>query len=152
MDDAAQVVGGLGPEPLEPAFTSQMLEQRLQRRSGPIKAVLLDQTFLAGVGNMYADEALFLARLHPLRPANSLSPEEISKLHRAIRAVLRTAIEHRGTTFSDYQRPDGEPGTHQFHFHVAHRGGLPCPVCGAPVERIEVRGRGTYFCPRCQTL
>lgn len=150
VDDAAQVVGDLGPEPLEGDFTPQVLSERLKRRSGPIKAVLLDQSFLAGVGNMYADEALFLARLHPLRAANSLSAEDTEKLYHAIRAVLRTAIKHRGTTFSDYQRPDGEPGTHQFHFHVAHRGGLPCNVCRTLVQRIEVRGRGTYFCPRCQ--
>ncbi len=152
VEDVAQVTGNLGPEPLEPGFTAQVLAQRLGRRSAPIKPALLDQGCIAGVGNMYADEALFLACLHPLRPANSLSQEEVARLHRAIRAVLRTAIANSGTSFSDYQRPNGELGRHLSHFHVAHRGGQPCPVCGTPVQRIEVRGRGTYFCPRCQTL
>jgi formamidopyrimidine-DNA glycosylase len=115
-----------------------------------IKAVLCDQTFLAGVGNMYADEALFAAGIHPLRRARSLSWEEVVRLHSALRQVLEAAIAGAGASISDYRRPDGKPGAAQFEFRVAHRGGQPCPKCGTPIERIPVRNRGTHFCPRCQ--
>ena len=148
--DETEVVGKLGPEPLEPDFTAEVLAQRLAKRSAAIKAVLCDQTFLAGVGNMYADEALFAAGIHPLREARSLSWEEVVRLHCALRQVLEAAIAGSGASISDYLRPDGEPGAAQFEFRVAHRGGQPCPKCGTPVERIPIRNRGTYFCPMCQ--
>jgi len=140
----------LGPEPLEPRFTASVLAERLGRRKAPIKAALCDQKVVAGIGNMYADEALFAARIHPLRPANSLSADETQRLHRAIRRILRAGIANAGATFSDYRRPGGEKGRQQEAFKVAHRGGQTCHVCSAPIERISVRNRGTCFCPVCQ--
>jgi formamidopyrimidine-DNA glycosylase len=150
VKDENSVVGKLGPEPLAPSFTAEVLGERLKKHSAPIKAVLCDQNFLAGVGNMYADEALYDAVIHPLRTANSLSAEEIARLHRGIRRVLEKAIGSYGASISDYRRPDGELGAAQFIFKVAHRAGEPCPVCATPIERITIRQRGTYFCPRCQ--
>ena len=150
VDDESVVVGGLGPEPLEPDFTPDTLAQSLANRSAPIKALLCDQSLLAGVGNMYADEALFAAGIHPLRRASSLSTGEIARLHNVLRRVLNEAIDSHGATISDYWRPDGEAGTAQFVFKVAHCGGQPCPVCATPIERIPIRGRGSCFCPNCQ--
>ncbi|HEX77461.1 MAG TPA: bifunctional DNA-formamidopyrimidine glycosylase/DNA-(apurinic or apyrimidinic site) lyase [Dehalococcoidia bacterium] len=148
--DKEEVVKKLGPEPLHPAFTPQVLAQRLSRRPGPIKAVLLDQGALAGLGNMYADEALFEAGLHPLRPASSLSAEEVERLHRAIRQVLSSAVGNRGASTDSYVDAQGQKGTAHFQFKVAHRRGGACPRCRTPIERLALRNRGTYFCPRCQ--
>jgi formamidopyrimidine-DNA glycosylase len=114
--------------------------------------VLLDQGFIAGIGNMYADEALFAAGIHPFRTANSLSPEEIRSLHRAIVDVLKSAIGSKGASINTYIRPDGQLGTAHDNFRVAHRGGKSCPVCGSPIERLAIRNRGSYFCPRCQKI
>jgi formamidopyrimidine-DNA glycosylase len=150
VPDERELERKLGPEPLDRSFTSAELARRLSRRRAPIKAVLCDQNFVAGIGNMYADEALFSAGIHPLRPADSLSHQETKRLHRAIRDVLRTGIANAGATFSDYRRPGGEKGRQQDAFRVAHRGGQTCYACATPIERIPVRNRGTYFCPRCQ--
>ncbi len=152
VDDANSIVGKLGPEPLEADFTPQFLAQRLAKRQAPIKALLCDQTFIAGIGNMYADEALFAARIHPLRTGGSLSLEEIERLHHAIQGVLWAGISHQGASTSTYIRPDGTLGTAHSQFQVAHRRGELCPVCGTPLQRITVRNRGTYFCPKCQLL
>jgi len=148
--DEGTVVGKLGPEPLGSGFTAQALGELARKHSAPVKAVLCDQSFLAGVGNMYADEALFTAAIYPLRASNSLSTDEVERLHHAIRRVLEEAIGSHGASINDYRRPDGEPGTAQFVFKVAHRGGEPCPICTTPIERIPIRQRGTYFCPNCQ--
>ncbi len=140
----------LGPEPLEPDFTPQVLAQRLKNRKAPVKALLCDQSVIAGIGNMYADEALFAARINPLRPGASLTPDEVKRLHRAIQQTLRAAIGNKGASIVNYYRPGGEPGTAHFEFKVAHGRGKNCPNCGTPIQRIAVRNRGTYFCPRCQ--
>jgi formamidopyrimidine-DNA glycosylase len=147
-DDA--VFGRMGPEPLEPDFTPRVLAGLLAKRKAPLKAVLIDQNVIAGIGNMYADEALFSAGIHPLRAANSLSRGESRRLHRAIQQVLRTAIGNKGASIRSYFRPGGELGSAHVQFRVAHRGGKPCPVCSTPIERIVVRGRGSYLCPGCQ--
>jgi formamidopyrimidine-DNA glycosylase len=152
VEDADTVVGKLGPEPLDESFTPDILGQRLSRHHIPVKAALLDQSIVAGIGNMYADEALFGARIHPLRKANALSPEEVQTLYQNIRRVLRAAIGSKGASVDTYVRPEGELGTAHFDFKVAHRGGEPCPVCGSTIERVLVQNRGTYFCPRCQPL
>ena len=102
------------------------------------------------MGNIYADEALWRARIHPLRPAGSLDAEELATLHRALRAALRKGIERQGSTLTDYVTPDGERGTMQHEFHVYGRLGEPCDRCGSAIERIVVGGRGTWFCPHCQ--
>ena len=150
VEDKNSIIGKLGPEPLEAEFSPQILAQRLSKRTAPIKALLCDQTFVAGIGNMYADEALFSARTHPLRTGKSLSQREIERLHCAIQQVLWAAIGNKGASVDTYLRPGGEVGTAHFQFQVAHRGGQPCPVCGTPLERIPVRNRGSYFCPKCQ--
>lgn len=150
--DAAEVVGDLGPEPLEPDFTPQALAERLRGRKSPIKALLLEQSLLAGVGNMYADEALFAAGIHPLRRGGDLSPQEVEALHGAIRQVLLTGIDTGGASVDTYRRPDGSAGHTHDGFQVAHRRGEVCPCCSTPIQRLPVRGRGTYFCPRCQKL
>jgi formamidopyrimidine-DNA glycosylase len=142
----------LGPEPLTPSFTSARLARIVDGRRAPIKALLLDQRRVAGIGNIYADEALWRARIHPRRPAGELDPGEISRLHRAVRAALRRGVELNGSTLSNYVTPDGESGRMQHEFHVYGRLGQPCDRCGRPIERIVVAGRGTWLCPRCQTL
>ena len=149
-EDAGTVSDRLGPEPLEASFTPGVLAKRLHHRVAPIKAVLLDQSVLAGIGNMYADEALFAAKIHPLRSAGSLSNGEIKRLYDAIRRVLQTAIGNKGASVQNYFRPGGETGTAHFEFKVAHGLGKNCPNCGTPIKRIKVRNRGTYFCPKCQ--
>jgi formamidopyrimidine-DNA glycosylase len=152
VGDAHTVVCKLGPEPLDKSFTAAVLQQRLSRHHIPIKAALLDQHIVAGVGNMYADEVLFAARIHPLRKADDLSPAEVRTLHNNIRKILRAAIGSKGASVDTYVRPEGELGTAHFDFNVAHKGGEPCPICGSPIERVPVQNRGTYFCPRCQPL
>ncbi|MFC1987947.1 bifunctional DNA-formamidopyrimidine glycosylase/DNA-(apurinic or apyrimidinic site) lyase [Chloroflexota bacterium] len=151
VKDKNSIVGKLGPEPLEDDFTPRVLAQRLAKRKAPIKALLLDQGLIAGIGNMYADEALFEAKIHPLRGGASLSQEEIDHLYTAIQRILRAAIGNKGASVDTYFRPDGTEGTAHFEFKVAHGlGGKTCLVCGTPVKRIVVRNRGTYFCPHCQ--
>lgn len=150
-DDLRRLGGRLGPEPLGRGFTAERLAAALRRRPGKLKSVLLDQKLIAGLGNIYVDEALFRARLHPERAANGLSLEEVRRLHRAIRAVLREGLEHRGTTFSSFQDAAGERGENQRNLRVygwGERG--DCPRCGWPLARSVVGGRGTHFCPRCQ--
>jgi len=150
VDDADTVVCKLGPEPLDENFTPGILGQRLSRHHIPVKAALLDQCIVAGIGNMYADEALFAARIHPLRKADALSPEEVQTLYHCIRRVLGAGIGSKGASVDTYVRPEGELGTAHFDFKVAHKGGEPCPVCGCTIERVLVQNRGTCFCPRCQ--
>jgi formamidopyrimidine-DNA glycosylase len=146
------VFGRHGPEPLASTFSSARFAERLRGRSARLKTLLLDQSFVAGVGNIYADEALWRARLHPLRAADTLTPDEVRRLHRALRGVLRQAIVNRGSSFSDYVGADGEPGANAERLDVYRRTGEPCLRCGRPIERIVVGQRSTHFCPRCQRL
>jgi formamidopyrimidine-DNA glycosylase len=153
VNDTGKLLAKLGPEPLEASFTPRVVLNRLNNRTAPIKALLCDQTFIAGVGNMYADEALFAARIHPLRSGKSLLQEEVERLHHSLQQVLSSAINSKGASVNTYFRPSGQPGTAHFQFKVAHRlSGNFCPVCGTTIERITVRNRGTYFCPKCQVL
>jgi formamidopyrimidine-DNA glycosylase len=142
----------LGGEPLERGFRTRALTQALEGRRAPIKAALLDQRAAAGVGNIYADEALWRARLHPLRPAGSLTAGEIARLRKAIRAALEMGIARQGATLRDYRDPEGRRGRMQDEFKVYGRAGEPCPRCGTPIEKTRVGGRGTWFCPQCQRL
>ena len=151
--DVERLEGRLGPEPLARRFTAATLAAALEPRPGRLKSVLLDQRLVAGLGNIYVDEALFRARLHPERTANRLSEQEVRRLHRAIRAVLREGVTYRGTTFSSFQDASGEAGGNQRNLRVYGRGGREgCPRCGGGLERIVVGGRGTSFCPRCQRV
>src|SRR6187401_2608922 len=145
-----EVFSGHGPEPLSRNFTARRLKERLARRSARLKTLLLDQSFIAGVGNIYADEALWRARLHPLRAADTLDEAEIRRLHRSIRTVLRQGITNRGSSFSDYVGADGEPGANAERLAVYRRTDQPCYRCGRPISRIVVGQRSTHFCPRCQ--
>ena len=150
VDDEDEIVGKLGPEPLDDDFAPADFAVLLSARRGMIKPLLLNQRFMAGVGNIYADEALFAARIHPERKADTLAAAEIERLYHAIRRVLRQGIENRGTTFSAYRDAEGREGRNQEYLRVFRRMGYPCPRCGMPIKRTVVGGRGTYFCPRCQ--
>jgi formamidopyrimidine-DNA glycosylase len=142
----------LGDEPFARTFTAKALGKRLSGRRAPIKAALLDQRSLAGMGNIYADEALWWARIHPLRAAGSLDKDEVRRLHRGIRRALEVGIARQGATLSTYRTPDGRPGRMQLEFRVYGREGEPCERCGTPIEKIRTAGRGTWYCPSCQPL
>lgn len=142
----------LGDEPFARTFTAKALGKRLSGRRAPIKAALLDQRALAGMGNIYADEALWWARIHPLRAAGSLDKEEVRRLHRGIRRALEVGIARQGATLSTYRTPDGRPGRMQHEFRVYGREAEPCERCGTPIEKIRAAGRGTWYCPSCQPL
>jgi formamidopyrimidine-DNA glycosylase len=142
----------VGPEPLERSFRARDLAASLAHRKAPIKAAILDQRTVAGVGNIYADEALWRAQIHPLREARNLDPDEVDALHKAIRAALNQGIKRQGSTLRDYTLPDGAYGSMQHEFKVYGRGGEPCDRCGTPIDKIRVAGRGTWYCPNCQRL
>ena len=142
----------LGREPLDRTFTARRLAERLDRRRAPVKAALLDQRTVAGLGNIYVDEALWRAEVHPLRPAASLDADEIARLTKGIRDALRTAIARQGSSLRDYSTPDGRRGRMQERFRVYGREGEPCARCGTPIDKIRAGGRGTWYCPNCQRL
>ena len=141
---------GMGPEPFGPEFTVAYLRDALRDRRAPLKAFLLDQRRIAGVGNIYADEALFRARLHPLRAAGSVGPREARRLHAALLETLQAGIDHEGSSIESFIDPAGRRGSFQEILNVYQRTGEPCRVCGATVERVVVGGRGTHYCPGCQ--
>jgi formamidopyrimidine-DNA glycosylase len=151
--EADPFIAGLGPEPLSEDFTLAGFRSQLRRHArAPIKAVILDQTVVAGIGNIYADESLHLARIHPRRPAGELMPAQVRRLHDAIPTIIGQAIEHGGTSFAGYvNAARGRPGYLEAA-RVFRREGLPCPRCGTAIERTRVAGRGTNFCPRCQRI
>lgn len=143
-------MASLGIEPLSPAFTAGRLAALLRGRGGRIKSLLLNQSLVAGLGNIYADEVLFRAGIHPLREASSLSPAELARLHRAIRETIREAIRYRGTTIADYVDGEGQPGGFAFLLRVYGREGQACTSCGEEIQRLIIGGRSSHFCPRCQ--
>jgi formamidopyrimidine-DNA glycosylase len=146
VQDANQVIGSLGPEPLEAAFTARELGRRLALRHRQLKPLLLDQTFIAGLGNIYTDEALHRAGLHPLRRSDELQPREVNALWRGIRQALQAGLRHHGASIDWVYRGGG----FQRHFRVYGRAGEPCRNCGTAIRRITVGQRGTHFCPHCQ--
>jgi formamidopyrimidine-DNA glycosylase len=146
----AEFAPTLGPEPLTDDFTTDILRERLAGRHRQIKALLLDQSFVAGVGNIYADESLYHAGIHPLRTADSLTTNELALLHETIRMVLNKGIDYQGATISSYRKPDGTRGESQDHFFVYGREGEPCLNCGQSIVKIRVAQRGTHYCPNCQ--
>lgn len=149
--DVGELFSAHGPEPLDEAFTMAAFRARLHSRRGRLKTTLLDQSFIAGVGNIYADEALWRARLHPLRSVSTLNIEQERRLYRAIREVLAEAIDRRGSSVDDYTAPEGD-GAMQEHLDVYQRTGLPCHRCGRPIRRLVLAQRGTHFCSWCQRL
>ncbi len=142
----------MGPEPFGASFTTDYLRGALEGRVAPLKSFLLDQRRIAGVGNIYADEAAFRARLSPLRVAGSLGPGEVARLRDALLETLQLGIDHEGASIESFVDPAGSRGAFQEILNVYGRGGEPCRVCGTPVRRVELGGRGTHFCPRCQPL
>jgi len=153
LDPAAGggLFAAMGPEPLDEAFTVRAFRARVRGRRGRLKPLLLDQSFIAGVGNIYADEALWRARLHPLRTAATLRPTDEARLHGALGNVLAEAVERRGSSIDDYTAPDGD-GSMQERLEAYQRTGEPCSRCGRPIRRIVVGGRATHFCSWCQRL
>lgn len=149
--DPGAALADLGPEPLGPDFTAQWFRAALRRRDRALKPLLLDQTFLAGLGNIYVDESLFRAGLHPLRPASKVPGDRADALHGAIREVLAEAVEREGSSFDAFYRtPEGQPGQYQHLFQVYGRDGKPCPRCGRAIKKLVVGQRGTHICTRCQ--
>ena len=146
LDNPQPVFDRLGPEPFSEAFSPDYLADELRRRHRALKSLLLEQSFVAGLGNIYADEALHLARLHPLRRTDSLTDPEVNALWASIRQALDEGIEHNGASIDWVYRG----GDFQNHFRVYQRAGEPCPDCGTSIERIVVGQRGTHFCPTCQ--
>jgi formamidopyrimidine-DNA glycosylase len=140
----------LGPEPFSDAFNPTHLRQRLQASNRPIKTALLDQALVAGVGNIYADEALFMARISPHTPCRRLKPKQLQALHAALVEVLTTSIGAGGTTFSDFRDLTGTNGNYGNAAWVYRRGGQPCRVCGTPLRRDKLAGRSSHWCPTCQ--
>jgi formamidopyrimidine-DNA glycosylase len=149
--DPAEVLGALGPEPLGAAFRVPWFKAALRARRRLLKPLLLDQAFLAGLGNIYVDESLHRAGLHPLERSDRLRPPDVARLHASIRAVLREAVAREGSSFDAFYRtPEGKPGRFQDRFRVYERAGQPCLGCGTPIQALVVAQRGTHVCPRCQ--
>lgn len=143
----------VGPEPLEADFTANQFAERFKRRSKTnIKAALLDQSVVAGVGNIYADESLWGAKLHPKRLVSSVKPREFKKLHEEVRLVMNLAIEKGGSSNRNYVNAEGNKGSYMDFARVFRREGLPCPRCGTTIVKLRVAGRGTHICPYCQKL
>ena len=140
----------IGPEPTEADFKGPAFQTALSKSKKPIKSALLDQKLVAGLGNIYVDEALWRARIHPARPASSLKPAEVKRLREQIIEVLQLGIEKRGSTIRTYRNALGEDGTMQDFLQVYGKTGQPCARCGSPIEKIKLGGRGTHLCPHCQ--
>ncbi len=152
LAELASALSGLGLEPLSEAFTLEAFAKLLAGRARQIKPFLLDQSQVAGIGNIYADEALFRAGIHPLRRADSLTREEVARLHEAIQAVLELGIEHGGTSFSRHQDIWGQAGWNREHLQVYDREDAPCLRCGTPLVRMVIAQRSAHFCPTCQPM
>jgi len=151
VEDSARELADLGPEPLAPAFKAQWLANELRARRRRIKPLLLDQQFLAGMGNIYTDECLHQAGIHPLARSDRVDDERVRRLHASIQKTLRAAIAREGSSFDTFYRtPEGQPGGYQDQFQVYGREGEPCRRCGEPISRVLVGQRGTHFCRRCQ--
>ncbi len=142
----------LGPEPIAEEFELEEMRKFLTRRTKAIKGVLLDQEMVVGIGNIYADEVLHKAKLHPITPANRLTEDEEIRLHEAILSILSDAVKSGGTTIRTYANAFGEVGTFQDRLQVYGKEGVPCLTCGTEIQKIKVAGRGTHYCPVCQAL
>lgn len=154
VPDAQKFLNKLGLEPLDEGFSLGIFKKLIQNKKRALKPLLLDQTFVAGLGNIYVDEALWEAKLHPLRKGESLTDSEVKKLHQAIIDVLQRGIKSQGTTLgkgkTNYYRLKGERGSHQTLLNVFRQTGHPCPRCGCPIERLVIAQRSTHICPKCQ--
>lgn len=147
---AAHGLAALGPEPLSDDFSPSYFYQKLKPKKVKIKGALLDQTIVAGLGNIYADEVLFAAKILPTRSCSTLSQKEVQRLCQCIKKILAEAVLHKGTTFRDYVDGEGKKGSHQEFLRVYQREGEPCQVCGRTIQRVKIAGRSSHFCPHCQ--
>ncbi len=150
VEESGDAMPNTGPDALSPQFDGAWLREQFGTRGTSVKAVLLDQKIAAGVGNIYADEACWIAQIDPRTSARTLGPRRVARLHAAVLETLNSAIADRGSTFSDYRDGAGEPGLHQVRWHVFQREGEPCERCGHEVVKIRLAGRGTHFCRGCQ--
>ncbi|HEX5370683.1 MAG TPA: bifunctional DNA-formamidopyrimidine glycosylase/DNA-(apurinic or apyrimidinic site) lyase [Dehalococcoidia bacterium] len=151
VDDFAEASStGLGPEPLSEGFSVDVLAAAVAGRKAPVKSIILDQRRIAGIGNIYADEACYTAGIDPRRIGQTLTPTEVEALHAAVRQVLLFGVESRGASFRDYKDASGDSGSMQMHVKVFRRTGKPCFACGSIIERTKVGGRSTHYCPQCQ--
>jgi len=143
-------LNNLGKEPLMPEFNFQYLKEKIKNRNTSIKTLLLDQKIACGVGNIYSDEALFCARIHPKRKGSSLKDYEIKRLVKCLKRIIKIAIKKKGTSISDYLRPNGKEGSFQNYLKVFRKEGEKCPRCKGKILRIKINNRSSYFCPKCQ--
>lgn len=152
--ELVEVQKKLGLDILDPLFNNNYFHSQLQKTSRPIKSALLDQDLFAGIGNIYANDALFLSQINPLTPAKSITLKQSAQLRKFITQIMKESIIHGGSTAKDhgYIKPDGQYGQHQFHFHVYQKEGEPCSFCGTKIQRIKIAGRSTFYCPKCQKL
>jgi formamidopyrimidine-DNA glycosylase len=151
LNDVSEAVAtGLGPEPLSEGFTVAVLAEALKGRKTPVKSVLLDQSRIAGIGNIYADEACYAAGIDPRRLGAAITKPRVARLHKAIQDVLLFGVESRGASFRDYQDVEGRDGAMQMHVKVFRRTGKPCYECGSVIQRVKLGGRSTHYCPKCQ--
>ena len=150
VKDFDEVVGDLGPEPLSKEFNSKLLKKLMSRRRGMVKPLLLNQRFLAGLGNIYVDESLFRAGIHPTEKANEIDKDRVCRLHDAIIEILEESLSFGGTTFISFVGANGQPGKYRKKLRIFNRRGEPCMVCGTEIKKIFVCQRGTHFCPACQ--
>jgi len=148
--DSLKDIKNLGPEPLDKNFDFEKFKERLKNRRGKIKQVLMDQEVIAGIGNIYSDEILFEARVHPLKDVSKLSERELKEIYRAMKKILKQAIKLKGESISDYRTPSGKRGGFDRLRRVYRREGEKCPRCGAIIKRIKLAGRSAHFCPKCQ--
>jgi formamidopyrimidine-DNA glycosylase len=152
IDDPKSIVSHLGIEPLNSTFTLKKFKQMLEKRSGAIKPLLLNQTFIAGIGNYLADEILFRSSLHPLRKADTFTEKEVKELHNSIKYIIKKSIDYGGTTFLTFRGPEGKKGEFWKKLQVFRKTGEPCPHCNSPIKRIVVGQRGTHYCEKKQKL
>lgn len=150
IDSQSRLLDKIGPEPLSEGFALELLAKALRNRKAPVKSIILDQRRIAGIGNIYADEALFHAGVLPMRLGGELTEEEVKRLHTGIRTVLLRGVESRGASFRDYVDAEGQSGSMQMYVKVFRRTGRPCYVCSTAIERSRVGGRSTHYCPSCQ--
>lgn len=142
----------LGPEPLLSSFTLKKFKELASNKKGAIKKNLLNQNFVSGIGNIYADEILWLAKINPLKKIEGMTPFELEKIYLAIKKILSQAIKNKGTSMDDYHDPDGKKGNHEKHLSAYQKTNLPCSRCGTAIKRIKIMARSSHFCPKCQPL
>ncbi|MCS7249418.1 MAG: bifunctional DNA-formamidopyrimidine glycosylase/DNA-(apurinic or apyrimidinic site) lyase [candidate division WOR-3 bacterium] len=150
LPESLSLLKNLGKEPIMSEFNFQYLKEKIKNRNSSIKSLLLDQKIASGVGNIYSDEALFCAQIHPKRKGSSLKDEEIKKLVRCLKKVIKRAIKEKGTSISDYLRPNGKEGSFQNYLKIFKREGENCFRCNEKIMRIKINNRSSYFCPGCQ--